>query len=245
MIVGELRVLQVGPLAMMDQSKPKNTKASRLVDRLREAILTGEFGPGSKINLEHVRRDFDVSLSPLREALARLATQGLVEFHDNRGYTVAPVSLGNLAEITRLRAEFDCQALQAATANGDLEWESDVMRALHRLNRTARDPADRRTPGAGLEAWERAHREFHMALLAGSGMKLLLGFCATLYDLNDRYRRAVPAAACGDRDVAAEHGEIAHGAVARDADYCCRKLRQHIERTGRDLRARLAGGIPP
>src|ERR1700722_16992819 len=49
-----------------------NTKASQLVDRLREAILSGALPPGSKINLDRVRHEFDVSLSPLREALARL-----------------------------------------------------------------------------------------------------------------------------------------------------------------------------
>jgi DNA-binding GntR family transcriptional regulator len=231
-------LLAIGPLVPIDETK--NTKASRLVDRLREAILSGELKPGSKINLEHVRRDFDVSLSPLREALARLIALGLVEFHDNRGYTVSPVSLRNLAEITRLRVEFECLALQAATTNGDLAWESDVMRALHRLNRTVRDPSNVQT----LEAWEHAHRDFHMTLLAGCGMPLLLSFCTTLHNLNDRYRRSFLVAQGGDRNVAAEHSEIAQGAVARDSAYCCEKLREHIERTGNNLRARLADSIP-
>lgn len=227
-----------GQIALLDE--PKNTKASRLVDRLREAILAGELRPGSKINLEHVRRDFDVSLSPLREALARLIALGLVEFQDNRGYTVAPVSLRNLAEITRLRVEFESLALQHAILNGDLRWESEVMRALHRLNRTARDPSNVQT----LESWEHAHRDFHMTLLAGCGMPLLLNFCTTLHNLNDRYRRSFLVTQGGDRNVAAEHSEIAQGAVARDAAYCCEKLREHIERTGNNLRARLADSIP-
>src|SRR4051794_29824701 len=66
-----------------------STKASLLTSRIREAILSGELRPGTKINLAHLRDALGVSLSPLREALARLIAVGLVEFHDNRGYRVA------------------------------------------------------------------------------------------------------------------------------------------------------------
>jgi DNA-binding GntR family transcriptional regulator len=219
----------------------KSTKASRLVDQIREAILSGELKPGSKINLEKLRREFDVSLSPLREGLARLIAVGLVELHNNRGYTVAPVSLSNLSEITRLRAEFESLAVSAAIANGDVNWESNVMRSLHRLNRTRRDPGDPMT----LAAWENAHRDFHMSLLAGSGMPMLLHFCAVLHSLNDRYRRVFLVESGGDRNVATEHSEIAQGAVARDTTYACDKLREHIQRTGSNLRARLSDKLDP
>ncbi len=223
------------------EATAKNTKASLLVNRLREAILSGQLAPGSKINLDIVRRQLDVSLSPLREALARLIAVGLVELHDNRGYTVAPVSLSNLAEITKLRVEFESLALSSAIARGDLAWESDVMRSLHRLNRTERIASEPAT----LEAWEHAHRDFHMMLLAGCGMPLLLNACVMLHNLNDRYRRIFLMAQGGDRNVAAEHSEIAQGAVARDADYACAKLREHIQRTGSNLHNSLAGQLQP
>jgi DNA-binding GntR family transcriptional regulator len=219
----------------------KNTKASLLVDRLREAILSGALKPGIKINLETVRRQFDVSLSPLREALARMIAIGLVELHDNRGYTVSPVSLDNLGEITQLRMDFESLALSAAIANGDLSWEADVMRALHRLNRTSRDPDDAST----LEEWEQAHRDFHWSLLAGSGMPLLLNFCLTLHNLNDRYRRVFLVTHGGDRNVAREHSAIAQTAVTRNAAEACAKLREHIHRTGNNLRKRLVGELQP
>lgn len=220
---------------------PKNTKATQLADRLREAILSGQLAPGSKVNLEVVRRQFDVSLSPLREALARLIAVGLVEMHDNRGYTVAPVSLSNLTEITTLRVEFETLALTSAMKVGDLAWESDVMRALHRLNRTIRDPSDTAT----LEAWEHAHRDFHMALIAGCKMPLLLNFCLVLHNLNDRYRRVFLVARGGDRDVAAEHSAIAEATVARDVSWAVERLGEHIQRTGTNLRNRLADQLDP
>jgi len=56
------------------------------------AILRGDLKPGAKINLDRLRQDFAVSISPLREAVSRLVPDGLVEFEDQRGYRVAPVS---------------------------------------------------------------------------------------------------------------------------------------------------------
>jgi len=225
--------------ALVDDGK--NTIASQLVDRLREAIVSGELQPGAKINLDRARESFAVSLSPLREALARLIPDGLVIFEDNRGYRVAPVSQADLREITRLRSEFESLALRQAIAVAPPSWEGEVMRALHRLNTAERDPDE---PGT-LERWEALHREFHLALLAGCEMPRLLRFCQTLLNLNDRYRRKFLVRTSGDRNVGAEHGEIAQGAVARDADYACGRLLDHIHRTGSNLAAHLSGRIAP
>ncbi|AVH44118.1 GntR family transcriptional regulator [Agrobacterium tumefaciens] len=214
----------------------KNTIGSQLAFRLREAIISGELEAGSKIHLDRARQSFNVSLSPLREGLARLISDGLVEFEDNRGYRVSPISLANLEEITSLREELEVFALRESIRVGDVEWESNVMRVLHKLNRTERDASRPET----LEHWEAAHREFHLALISGCGKPLLLHFCKTLLNLNDRYRRIFLTQTSGDRNVGQEHSEIAQGAVARDLDYATDKLRQHIHRTGKNLLEHLA-----
>jgi DNA-binding GntR family transcriptional regulator len=152
----------------------KNTIGSQLASRLREAIISGELEAGSKINLDKARKTFNVSLSPLREGLARLISDGLVEFQDNRGYRVAPISLANLEEVTSLREELEVFALRESMRLGDVEWEGNIMRALHRLNRTERDAARPET----LEHWEALHREFHLTLISGCGKPLLLHFCS-------------------------------------------------------------------
>lgn len=214
----------------------KDTIAVQLAHRLREAIISGQLEAGSKINLDRARQQFQVSLSPLREGLARLVSDGLVVFEANRGYRVAPLSLANLEEITTLREEFETCALREAMRVGDSAWESTVMRTLHRLNKTERDAARPAT----LEQWEAAHREFHLSLIAGCGKPLLLQFCGVLLNLNDRYRRTFLNATSGDRSVAMEHSEIAQGTVSRDVEYATQKLRDHIHRTGTNLRKHLA-----
>lgn len=218
----------------------KATRASRVAERLRAAILAGELRPGAKVNLDQLREAFGVSLSPLREAIARLVPSGLVEFEDQRGYRIAPLSRENLAEVTRLRADLESLALGYACARGGLDWEGAVMGALHRLNRTERDPARPET----LEAWEAAHSDFHMALIGGCGMPMLIDFCRTLHNLNGRYRRLLLAHHPGDRDIAAEHGAIADAAVARDGPKAAQLLRAHIERTGTRLAGRIGAALP-
>ena len=61
----------------------------------------------------------------------------------------------------------------------------------------------------------------------------------------DSDRRTFLQATSGDRNVAVEHSEIAQGAVARDAEFACDRLREHIHRTGTNLRQHLADKIAP
>jgi len=213
----------------------KETISSRISARLRSAILRGDLAPGAKINLDRLREDYDVSISPLREAVSRLMSDGLVEFEDQRGYSVAPISAANLREITLLRAELDVLALRMAIEQGDLEWESDVMRALYRLTHAKRDAAD----AAVTDAWEAAHTEFHMALLRGCKMPLLLHFCVMLQNMNDRYRRLYLQADVTGRDIGAEHTAIATAATSRDVGLACSALQDHILATGNALAHRL------
>lgn len=213
----------------------KNTISSQILARLREAIVSGQMPAGSKINLDHVRAQLQVSLSPLREALARLTSDGLVIFEDNRGYRVAPVSIADFQEVARLRDTFETYALREAMVRGDLAWESDVIRALHVVNRTERDAGRPET----LEAWEAVHRDFHLTLISGCGMPMLIRFCSSLLNLHDRYRRTFLRRTSGDRNVMMEHSEIAQAAVARDADFACEKLRDHLSRTATNLQRYL------
>ena len=213
----------------------RTTIASRVSRALRTAILSGEIEPGTKINLDRLRKDHDISVSSAREAIGRLVADGLVEFQDQRGYRVTPISLGNLAEVTFLRSKLEAIALRASIERGDIEWESTVMASLHRLNRTERVAGDLAT----IEIWETAHKDFHAALIAGCAMPQLILFCDILQNQNDRYRRRFLLETSGDRNVGAEHSAIAEAAVAREAERACKLISEHIERTGTNLLARL------
>lgn len=82
----------------MTSAIPKGEGRSRAYERLRDRILALELQPGSPLDEATVGKDLDVSRTPLREALVRLAAEGLVELLPNRGARVAPIELPQLQE---------------------------------------------------------------------------------------------------------------------------------------------------
>lgn len=214
------------------------TLSSALVARLRGAIMRGDLMPGTKLVLDRIRARYGVSLSPLREALCRLESEGLVEIQDQRGYRVTPVSQANLMEVIRLRVELEGLAAREAVRHGDGEWEGRVVAALHRLSRCKRDSRTLEEQ----EAWEACHRAFHAELISACRMPLLIQFCSTLHDQSDRYRRIFLKEHEPDRNVPAEHRAIADAMVERRAEEAVRLLRDHVERTGRNVIAALCAG---
>ncbi|MEQ4539321.1 MAG: GntR family transcriptional regulator [Billgrantia sp.] len=229
---------------MMESLVPESgeggiTLATSLVQRLRRAILSGELRPGAKLRLEALREQLNLSISrsPLREALSRLGAEGLVLIEDKRGYRVMPVSEKNLREIARLRIHFEGLALREAIAEGGRRWEAGIIAAQYELD------SIKRTDGMTLEqqeVWEEAHRQFHLKLLEACDMPLLLNYCRTLHDLNDRYRRLYLQKNPFDRDTRSEHAAIVEATLERNADLACALLAQHTQRTTDNIRTMLA-----
>jgi len=213
----------------MSKTDSTPTLASSIAAMLRERIAHGEFAPGAKLRLDELRSMFGVSLSPLREALSRLCAEGFVAMEDQRGYRVVPVSENNLDEVIRLRVQFESYALREAIKKGDDIWEGEVLASLHRLNKIERERIE------GINQWEQTHTVFHRNLISACGMPLLLHFCETLHDLNDRYRRIFLSENPIDRDVRQEHVDICTATLERRADDACELLRSHVERTGANV----------
>ncbi|OVZ59146.1 hypothetical protein CDO44_13340 [Pigmentiphaga sp. NML080357] len=205
---------------------------SQLTQSLRDELLNGTFKPGQQLRLNHLSQRFNVSLSPLREALSRLTAEGLVIAHDQRGYQVAPVSVRNHKEITDLRTMLEPHALMISMAQGGEDWEVAVLAAHHRLQQVEKRAAS--DPEALLE-WEVRHREFHMTLISGGQMPVLAQFCEKLLAFSDRYRRIFLRQRPLDRDIPDEHEAILAATLGREEERAGALLRQHIERTAANI----------
>ena len=217
------------------------TLATKISGDLRAAIIRGELRPGEKLHVDLLRDHFAVSLSPVREALSRLSSAGFVEMQDQRGYRVAGVSPENLIEVTTLRTELEPLALRQALAHADDAWRDRLATAWEALKALPRCPADMGDD----EAWEAAHRRFHFAMLAGCELPMLLSFVAVLHDMSDRYRRLFLQSNPHDRDVPQEHRRIFEAVMGDEAELACALLRQHIQRTGQNVRTALAASPVP
>src|SRR6266498_5412206 len=90
------------------------TKADDIALVIEEAIVSGELAPGTVLRQEQLSEQFNVSRTPVREALRRLAALGLVSFVPNRGVRVRTISREELHEAFMVRAELESLATEVA-----------------------------------------------------------------------------------------------------------------------------------
>jgi DNA-binding GntR family transcriptional regulator len=202
------------------------TRGEEVYDVLRAELLNGVLCPGHKLRMVELAGRFSVSQSVVREALTRLAEQGLVVATPQRGFRVRELSVEDIVGLTESRVEIESVALQLAIERGDVRWETEIVAAHHLLERTPVVDAD----GRFHEPWTAAHHEFHRALTAGCNNARLKDVVLALRDSAELYRRWWWALADHrQRDLAAEHRQLKDLTLARDADGAIEVLTYHIK----------------
>jgi DNA-binding GntR family transcriptional regulator len=220
------------------------TRAEDVYNRLRADILAGRHAPGARLRYSELCAQYQTSMGGLRETMLRLAEQGLVKGEPQHGFQVVELSADDLRELTEARLELEAHTLRHAILDGDIEWESRLIAAHHRLSRTAElDPDDAERLS---DHWVSAHAEFHRALLDGCANQRLKDIAGSLRDTAELYRRwSVPLAHGSDRDIAAEHVAILTATLERDADTAVRHLSAHIGHTTDILLVSMLGDPAP
>ncbi|PRY44672.1 GntR family transcriptional regulator [Umezawaea tangerina] len=204
------------------------TRSNAVFDRLRADVLGGRLAPGSKLKLAMLGARYEVSLSVVREALSRLAEQGLVVAHPQRGFSVMALSPEDLTDLTNTRIDLETLAARRSVEHGDLAWETALVAAHHTLAGTSLMAGE----GEVNEGWIDAHRAFHHALVAGCGSPRLQGLATGLRDAAELYRIwSTSLTHDTKRDVPAEHARLLELAIARDADGLVAALAAHIQGT--------------
>jgi DNA-binding GntR family transcriptional regulator len=141
-----------------------STKADDIALVIEEAIVSGELEPGTVLRQEQLSEQFNVSRTPVREALRRLAALGLVSFVPNRGVRVRTISREDLYEAFIVRAELESLATEAAAAKftaddlAELDAAEQSFAAISQDLRS-REPGDERRSITG--EWVRANHAFH------------------------------------------------------------------------------------
>ncbi|RDB44767.1 GntR family transcriptional regulator [Halomonas sp. DQ26W] len=200
------------------------TTSGRIYDTLRQDLVNGRFQAGEKVAINTLKEHYGVGLSPLREALNRLAAYGLLEQENQRGFRVPRLESRELDDIAEMRRELEGMALERAIRFGDAEWESELLAAAHRLKRADMVPEE-------VDEWERLHTRFHRTLVAPCGSVWLLRFIEQLHDQFDRYRRMAPEAPEVRRVLDAQHGELVALALERDIKAARALMDDHIRRS--------------
>ncbi|MCE7029403.1 GntR family transcriptional regulator [Jiella avicenniae] len=214
----------------LEQRDAPRTVSEAIYRRLRSDIIWGVLVPGAPLRSDELRRKYDVGISPLREALSRLASERLVTSSGQRGFRVAPIGDASVVDITRTRLVIECAALERSIEVGDVAWETRVVATHHALSRVPFPTSQ----GAEAEVWTRRHKAFHMALLSACQSEWQIYLADLLFDQAERFRilRAVKTAAAGrQRDPAKEHQEIVDAVLDRDLERSIAALRSHYRVT--------------
>lgn len=206
----------------------KQSQSFSVFERLRRDILWGDVSPGTKLVIDQLCVDYGTSLGAIREALSRLASDGLTTFEPFKGYTVASISPQDLRDLTAARISIERLCLEESLVNGDLVWESRLVALEHRLARVPQFIPE--THGFNDE-WAALHGELHDALAEACANRWLLRFRGILYERTERYRRLALMSGHHHRNVRAEHAEIVSAAIRRDVETACDLLAAHISRT--------------
>nr|WP_314557915.1 GntR family transcriptional regulator [uncultured Pseudomonas sp.] len=211
-------------LATRDVSPPRSI-TSLVFHKLRKAILLGQFEPCQKLSAGHLSEHYEISLGAVREALARLAAEGLVESQDHRGFRIAGISKEELLDLTETRINVESLALRISIERGDQAWLDNASAAYQAMRQAYS------TPFVEAEHRSALHLFFHMALLEGCNSPCLMRFCTTMFERAERYRKLSAAYSKSSRDVEREHEIIFNAVMDRDADTAIAALSQHIQET--------------
>ena len=209
----------------------KQTLSSQVSFEVRRAIVSGEIAPGDKINLDDLRRKYGISISPAREAVARLVGTGLVEFADQRGYQCSALSGAELEDIMDMRVALECIALETGILRATLEWESRLVGALHRLSKSTQAVASGHVKGE----WIEIYAGFHLALVSNAGKPALIAAISSLLERFSRYATLATANPSWMHTVCEGAEHIVKCAIAKDGENACDALEKQLRTLGKAL----------
>ncbi|GAB4125268.1 MAG: GntR family transcriptional regulator [Roseiflexaceae bacterium] len=159
---------------------PQRTVTAQIVERLRDLILSGELAPGSRVDQADLAQRFGVSIVPVREALARLQSSGLVRIVPHRGVFVEDLSSDELVDIYTVRELLEEHAARLAAKN---LTDADIA-LLEQLAIDMQAFAEAQDFDRFLDL----NREMHFTIYRAARRKALLQIISQLWDRSTRYR---------------------------------------------------------
>jgi DNA-binding GntR family transcriptional regulator len=192
----------------------------RVYDRLRVEILEGELEPGTELAEVALSEQLGVSRGPIREAIGRLAAEGLVEVRPRRGAVVRSLSKEEFLELYQVREALERMAVQLAVPR----LTETQLKELAALN----EVMDSSAAHDDVHGFFEANVAFHARLLEASGNRKLQELYRQLLGQLGRYRlRSLTLRGNLQRSVS-EHAAILRAAKRGDADRAAQLMAEHI-----------------
>lgn len=159
------------PISVLRRPARPRTATDYVSDSLRRSILNGDLVGGTRLSLAELATNFDVSTTPVREALRELSFEGLVRIDNYRGGVVTAVTKEEVEEIVRIRQVLEPMAVREA-----------VEGMTPKILEEAQVILDEMTASDSWDVWVQGNRAFHRKLYDASSSRRLVSMIKSLQD---------------------------------------------------------------
>lgn len=193
----------------------------KVVEQLREDILSGDLAPGTELSEVALAESFGVSRGPIREALGRLATEGLVTTRPRRGAVVTELTQDEFIDSYQVREALETLAVRLAVPRIESP-EIEKLRTLHREMIAHADQGE-------VNAFFFTNARFHAVFIEASGNRRLAEMHKRLLDQTGRYLARSLALRGSLGKSITEHETILDAVEAGEVENAVRLMADHIE----------------
>jgi DNA-binding GntR family transcriptional regulator len=206
----------------------RRSQTRRAYDELKRRILDNELPPGTQALEQQTAEWLGMSRTPVREALIRLAQEGMIEVRPRHGMRVLPIAIADLREIYDLLAGLEATAVDILARRGLNAVEVAELEGLLKGMTAALDQGD-------LTTWAEGDARFHRRLIEMSGNQRLIMMVETIREQSHRARMAT--LQLRPKPVASndEHAAVVAALKRRDGEAAVKLLRAHRLRSARLL----------
>ena len=205
------------------------TKGYLVYEALRQAILSGRYQPGARVNIDQLAVELGTSKVPIREAFGRLVGEGWLQMSPHVGAVVPELSPQDIIETSIIRSVTEGAAVRFSAANITDATLKTLRKLLAQMDEAAKTDAPE---------FPQLNLEFHAATFSACPFPALKALAASLLEKSSRLRtvRFLPEYL---PEAQAQHRRLLHALEKRDGKSAERITRHHVERAGQ-LLARFA-----
>jgi DNA-binding GntR family transcriptional regulator len=205
-------------------SRARTVLATPIYDALKERIMDGEFESGARLNIDALAAKLNVSPTPVREALARLAAEKLVTCEPFKGYSVSPLlTPSQFADMMHVRHLLEKDAARLAATRINLPDLLTIEKALYEIESLP--------PAHGIHGYRQFNQldqKFHELVVGASGNTFLLETYCSM-NIHIQLARFYHELGETDRhDTLAEHYAVYEALRAHDPEAAARAIQNHL-----------------
>ena len=202
--------------------KNSTSVRERAYEFLKSSVLSGHFKPGERLTEEHLAKKLGVSRTPVREALHKLESEGLIKPLETRGFIVSRDSKDEVEELFELRAILEGYALRMISER----ISEEDLKQLDRLIAGAEDALRRKRMEEVFKWNTKFHDMLHGIVVDKKRLHRLL---VNIRKYVLRYRRDTLQYPDGGKRAVDGHRKILLALRLKDPDLCERMMREHIQ----------------